>query len=160
MDLTQLYNFFTTNMKKTLLLILGLVLTTSLFAGPVGKEEAKEKALAFLNGNVGTKDGVAKAPRHQQDLSLATTGDAYHVFNIGAGNGFVIVSGSDLTPDIIGYTDEGSFDPQSLPDNMKAWLQGYADQIEWVEKNGESAASESVMRKAPADVKAMSTSIS
>ena len=154
MNLTQLYNFFTTNMKKTLLLILGLVLTTSLFAGPVGKEEAKEKALAFLNGNVGTKDGVAKAPRHQQDLSLATTGDAYHVFNIGAGNGFVIVSGSDLTPDIIGYTDEGSFNPQSLPDNMKAWLQGYADQIEWVEKNGEPAASESVMRKAPADVKA------
>lgn len=153
MNLTQLYNFFTTNMKKTLLLILGLVLTTSLFAGPVGKEEAKEKALAFLNGNVGTKDGVAKAPRHQQDLSLATTGDAYHVFNIGAGNGFVIVSGSDLTPDIIGYTDEGSFNPQSLPDNMKAWLQGYADQIEWVEKNGEPAASESVMRKAPADVK-------
>lgn len=153
MDLNRLYNFFTTNMKKTLLLILGLVLTTSLFAGPVGKEEAKEKALAFLNGNVGTKDGVAKAPRHQQDLSLATTGDAYHVFNIGAGNGFVIVSGSDLTPDIIGYTDEGSFNPQSLPDNMKAWLQGYADQIEWVEKNGEPAASESVMRKAPADVK-------
>ena len=110
-------------MKKSLLLILGLLLTTSLFAGPVGKEEAKAKALAFLNGTVSQRAGVAKAPRRLQDLSLASSGDAYHVFNIGASNGFVIVSGSDLTPDIIGYTDEGAFDAQNIPDNMKAWLQ-------------------------------------
>ncbi len=141
-------------MKKSLLLILGLLLTTSLFAGPVGKEEAKAKALAFLNGTVSQRAGVAKAPRRLQDLSLASSGDAYHVFNIGASNGFVIVSGSDLTPDIIGYTDEGAFDAQNIPDNMKEWLQGYADQIEWVEKNGEPAASECVMRKAPAGLKA------
>ena len=136
-------------MKKSLLLILGLLLTTSLFAGPVGKEEAKAKALAFLNGTVSQRAGVAKAPRRLQDLSLASSGDAYHVFNIGASNGFVIVSGSDLTPDIIGYTDEGAFDAQNIPDNMNAWLQGYADQIEWVEKNGEQV-TESKVRKAPA----------
>ncbi len=136
-------------MKKSLLLILGLLLTTSLFAGPVGKEEAKAKALAFLNGTVSQRAGVAKAPRRLQDLSLASSGDAYHVFNIGASNGFVIVSGSDLTPDIIGYTDEGSFDAQNLPDNMKAWLQEYTNQIAWVEKNGEQV-TESKVRKAPA----------
>ena len=136
-------------MKKSLLLILGLLLTTSLFAGPVGKEGAKAKALAFLNGTVSQRAGVAKAPRRLQDLSLASSGDAYHVFNIGASNGFVIVSGSDLTPDIIGYTDEGAFDAQNIPDNMKAWLQEYANQIAWVEKNGEQV-TESKVRKAPA----------
>ncbi len=142
-------------MKKSLLLILGLLLTTSLLAGPVGKDEAKVKALAFLNGNSSRKDGVAKAPRQQQNLSLAATGDAYHVFNIGSGNGFVIVSASDLTPDIIGYTDEGAFDAQNMPDNMKAWLQSYADQIAYLEKNGESPAAEAKgLRKAPASVKA------
>lgn len=140
-------------MKKSLLLILGLLLTTSLFAGPVGKEEAKEKALAFLNGNASQRAGVAKSPRRLQDLSLASSGDAYHVFNIGASNGFVIVSGSDLTPDIIGYTDEGSFDAQNLPDNMKAWLQEYTNQIAWVEKQGEVAASTSKVRKVSASVK-------
>ena len=141
-------------MKKSLLLILGLLLTTSLFAGPVGKEEAKAKALAFLNGTVSQRAGVAKAPRRLQDLSLASSGDAYHVFNIGASNGFVIVSGSDLTPDIIGYTDEGAFDAQNIPDNMKEWLQEYTNQIAWMEKQGEATASASKVRKAPAGVKA------
>lgn len=141
-------------MKKSLLLILGLLLTTSLFAGPVGKEEAKAKALAFLNGTVSQRAGVAKAPRRLQDLSLASSGDAYHVFNIGASNGFVIVSGSDLTPDIIGYTDEGAFDAQNIPDNMKEWLQEYTNQIAWMEKQGEATASASKLRKAPAGVKA------
>lgn len=136
-------------MKKALLFVIGLMLTSTLLAGPVGKEEAKAKALTFLGGKVGTAEGRAKAPL-QQELSLASTGDAYHVFNIGSDGGFVIVSASDLTPDIIGYTDEGAFDANNIPDNMKAWLQGYADQIAWAEANGEPAASESKVRRAPA----------
>lgn len=113
------------------------MLATTLMAGPVGKDEAKVKALTFLYGKAGGKSGVAKAPRQQQDLSLAATGDAYHVFNIGSGDGFVIVSGSDLTPD-----------------NMKAWLQGYADQIAYLEEKGESLTAEAkALRKAPASVK-------
>ena len=130
------------DMKKTTLFVIGLMLATTLMAGPVGKDEAKVKAQAFLSGKAGGKSGVAKAPRQQRDLSLAATGDAYHVFNIGSDNGFVIVSASDLTPDIIGYTDEGAFDVQNMPENMKAWLQGYADQIAYLEKNGVSSAAE------------------
>ena len=144
--------FTTTDMKKALLFVIGLMLTSTLLAGPVGKEEAKAKALTFLGGKVGTAEGRAKAPL-QQELSLASTGDAYHVFNIGSDGGFVIVSASDLTPDIIGYTDEGAFDANNIPDNMKAWLQGYADQIAWAEANGEPAASESKVRRAPAVMK-------
>ena len=141
-------------MKKALLFVIGLMLTSTLLAGPVGKEEAKAKALTFLTGKVGTVEGRAKAPLQEEQLSLATTGDAYHVFNIGSDGGFVIVSASDLTPDIIGYTDEGTFDANNIPDNMKAWLQEYANQIAWVEKNGEQV-TESKVRKAPAsDMKA------
>lgn len=136
-------------MKKALLFVIGLMLTSTLLAGPVGKEEAKAKALTFLTGKVGTGEGRAKAPLQEEQLSLATTGDAYHVFNIGSDGGFVIVSASDLTPDIIGYTDEGTFDANNIPDNMKAWLQEYANQIAWVEKNGEQV-TESKVRKAPA----------
>lgn len=139
-------------MKKALLFVIGLMLTSTLLAGPVGKEEAKAKALTFLTGKVGTAEGRAKAPLQEEQLSLATTGDAYHVFNIGSDGGFVIVSASDLTPDIIGYTDEGAFDANNIPDNMKAWLQEYANQIAWVEKNGQQV-TESKVRKAPAGVK-------
>jgi len=132
-----------TSMKKTLLLIVGLLLTSTLMAGPVGKEEAKEKALAFLKEEVGTKS--ARAPRHVQDVVLAQSNDAYYVFNVKNDVGFVIVSGSDLTPSIIGYADEGSFDANNIPSNMKAWLQGYADQIAYLEKSGNSASSAEAM---------------
>ena len=123
-------------MRKLFLLTIGLMLASTLMAGPVGKDEAQSKALAFLNGKAGIKSGVAKAPRMVQELSLAATGEAYHVFNIGNGNGFVVVSASDLAPDIIGYADEGEFDAENIPENMRAWMQGYADQIAYLEKTG------------------------
>lgn len=133
-------------MRKFFLLTIGLMLTSILMARPVGKDEAKLKACAFLNGKVGTRVGVAKASCRVQDLSLVTSSDAYHVFNIGEDGGFVVVSGSDYAPDIIGYADEGTFDVDNLPDNLRTWMQGYADQITYLEKtNGKG------MRKAFAE---------
>lgn len=127
-------------MRKLLLSAMALLLSSALMAGPVGKDEAQSKALAFLNGKVSTPtNGSARVQRRLQNLSLAASEKAYHVFNVDENGGFVIVSGSDLTPDIIGYADEGSFDAQNIPDNMKAWLAGYAEQIEWAEAQGVSA---------------------
>jgi hypothetical protein len=37
------------------------------------------------------------------------------VFNIGTNEGFVIVSGDDRTPAVLGYSDKGSFDMDRLP---------------------------------------------
>jgi hypothetical protein len=54
------------------------------------------------------------------------------VFNVGEQDGFVIVSGDDRTPAIMGYASEGTFKSDELPQNMKAWLEGYAEQIEWL----------------------------
>jgi hypothetical protein len=36
--------------------------------------------------------------------------------------GFVIVSGDDRTDAILGYSDRGSFDEESVPENFRAWL--------------------------------------
>ena len=43
----------------------------------------------------------------------------------------------------MGYSPDGHFDPQNIPDNCRAWLQGYADQIAYV-RTQESARSVSV----------------
>lgn len=59
----------------------------------------------------------------------------YYVFNAEGGNGYVIVSGDDRTPEILGYVDNGSFDAESIPDNMKSWLQLYVDQIKFLVDN-------------------------
>jgi hypothetical protein len=59
----------------------------------------------------------------------------YYVFNADGGNGYVIVSGDDRTPEILGYVDSGSFDPNNIPENMKSWLQLYEDQIKFLVDN-------------------------
>ena len=120
-------------MERRLLFILSLLLPTLLMANPVGKEQAQEKALSFVNGRSAAK---ARGPKAASNLRLVMSQDCYHVFNIGTGDGFVIVSGDDCAPDILGYADSGTIDPQSMPDNMKAWLQGYADEINWMKQNG------------------------
>ncbi len=55
----------------------------------------------------------------------------YFVFNFPGGKGFAIVSGDDRVRPVLGYSDEGSFDPDNLPENLRGWLAGYQDQITW-----------------------------
>ena len=49
--------------------------------------------------------------------------------------GWVILSADDMAPAVLGYSDSGTFDPDNIPDNMRAWLEAYADQIQWMRNN-------------------------
>ena len=56
---------------------------------------------------------------------------AYYVFNAGtAGGGFVIISGDDRVPAVLGYSDTGAFDKDDVPPVMQEWLDGYASQMQ------------------------------
>ena len=86
----------------------------------------------------------AAAPGKQADLrAYVGEGDAdYFVFNIGNDHGFVIVSGEDRVRPVLGYADKGTFDPDNLPDNMRAWLANYQEQITWAADHLNTASSE------------------
>ncbi len=60
----------------------------------------------------------------------------YYIFNTTGNQGYVIVSGDDRTTPILGYTDSGSFDPNKMPSNMKAWLENYEHEIEALDMLG------------------------
>ncbi len=114
-------------MKQRLSLLVNLLLFTAVIqAAPVSKTEAQKKAQQFISGKVAAARGTSTL-----DLQLATAdGDNYYVFNVSGQQGFVIVSGDDRAPEILGYSDEGQFDAENVPSNMQAWLQGYADEIQ------------------------------
>ena len=121
-------------MKKDLLLLLaGLVVPVLLMADPVDKDAARLKAEAFF-----LKKNPSSARRAQvrQDISLALTSESFHVFNLGEDGGFVMIAGDDCAPDILGYSDSGSFDAENMPENLREWLDGYAEQIAWMKENG------------------------
>lgn len=57
------------------------------------------------------------------------TTPAVYVFNAVGEQGFVLVSAEDNARVVLGYSDEGHIDAQSIPANMRAWLQMYADEL-------------------------------
>ncbi len=121
-------------MKQRLLLILSLLLMVAMSqAAPVDANKAKDKALQFLSGKQAKARGMEQGTT--PDVQLVTSeGDSYYVFNVGQQNGFVIVSGDDRAPEILGYSDSGTFDTQTIPENMRAWLQAYAEQIQLLDQ--------------------------
>lgn len=125
-------------MKRILTLAVLFLFTMIAFAGNVSEQQALQKAMAFLKANnrsginVKAKAAAHKAPRKAQ----AATNSYYYVFNLEDSQGFVIVSGDDRTEPILGYADNGTFDANNIPSNMKYLLDGYIEEMEWMEENG------------------------
>jgi len=110
-------------------------------AGPVDQETAKKKATDFIAVKMAAKskqdvkavNGTALRQRVNKGAKRAkATRDYLHVFNIDGG-GFVVVSGDDRTESILGYSPTGTFDPEDLPENLRAFLQEYADGIQYLD---------------------------
>ena len=122
-------------MYRLLTTLVGLAFFLQMSANPVTPTQAREKAAKFLNARVVGKKKLAKRSQISLETALVGSGDSYYVFNVGQDGGFVIVSGEDATEEILGYSDEGHFDVETMPDEIKSWMQGYADEISWLRLN-------------------------
>ena len=110
-------------MRRSVILLLLIVVSTAVQANPVSRSEALLKARQFMP----TKQfAESRSWRHVKGVAAASP---FYVFNDEGGRGFVIVSGDDRTQPILGYADSGSLDADSLPDNLRSWLDGYAEQM-------------------------------
>lgn len=125
--------------------------TTVVVAQSITDSQAKEKARKFLYSN---RLGKRMAPGNavplkqisQQQILPDTRGSQLYIFNIGNDGGFVIVSGDERTPEILGYTDKGTLNAHDMPENMRFWLQGYADEILALQEGSEGSGSSEVSR--------------
>lgn len=122
-------------MKRILLLMLSVVVSTMMMADDVTPEEALQQATQFVQNRAARGNGPRLAPGVQPKLTLASRVSDLYVFNVSDDAGFIIVSNDDCAIPVLGYSDSGSFDANNLPDNMRAWLQGYADEIAWAKAN-------------------------
>lgn len=130
-------------MKRTLLCILSLLMTIIIKAGDVTPEVAMKQAADFVKQRVA--NGSRRAPGASQ-LTMTKKVSGLYVINIGKSEGFVIVSPDDRTDAILGYADSGNLNPDNMPENMKAWLQGYADEIAWAKRNNITASATTAQR--------------
>lgn len=129
-------------MRTKLLFILALLLTAGMeaWAQHVTPEQAKEKASQFLKANYARTGGKRSAPAASA-LKTAVVFDAKDVagkpylYAVSATlqDGFVLVSGDERFKAVLGYSDDGTFDEQNMPDNMRVFLQGYIDEMKYLE---------------------------
>ena len=120
-------------MKQLLLIIAALFISATMNAGPVGKDEAQQKAAQFMTAKTGIQQSL-QATQSGARRAGSTQQEPYYVFNL-EGGGYVIVSGDDRTEEILGYSTTGTFDAANLPTNMRSFLQEYADAIQYIIDN-------------------------
>lgn len=106
-----------------------------LWADNVTASQARQQAQAFLSSRIAAGNGPRHAPDTTPQLMQEKQVSGLYVFNVSNNGGFIIVSNDDVAVPILGYSDSGSIDPDNMPDNMRAWLQGYADEIAWAKAN-------------------------
>ena len=117
--------------KKILILFVALIATTQmLWADEVTPEEAIRKAQNFMRQRQTSGARQRKAQATSPRLTPTQQVCGLYVFNVADEGGYVIVSNDDRTIPVLGYSDNGHLDPDDMPDNMKAWLEGYAREIE------------------------------
>jgi len=133
-------------MKKIFLGLLTIMVSVTLFAAPRTMEEAAQIAAQFTNQQPRLRM-AHKSPRAAANMRLAhkalqnnSEAAAYYVFNQEGNNGFVIVSADDRTAeDVLGYTENGSFDMNTANPNLKWWLERYTKQITALQSKPENA---------------------
>ena len=126
-------------MKRLTISLLTLCIGSMAIAEPVGKQAALYTAQTYMLAK-GKTVNLSPTPS-QSTRKKSSSGEAeeeqpyYYVFNAGGDGGYVIISGDDRTEPILGYVEQGSFDPDNIPENMRSWLQLYADQIKFIVDN-------------------------
>lgn len=128
-------------MKRTIALFYALLTVAMVLANPIDKQQARRLAAQFAESRGAQLKGE---PLRAPGRTTATEQQPLYVFNTDGNQGFVIVSGDDRAETILGYTEQGQYDEDALPENFRWWLEMTAKEIEALSLQGEA------QREAPA----------
>lgn len=127
-------------MKKHLLTIAVLTLATCIAkADPIDQKRAATIASEYASPGkqVTLVTKSKRTPSMAMKLKAAVAATSpYYIYSRGEGKGFVIVSGDDCLPEVLGYTEQGNFDPNNLPPALSDMLAYYANAVEVAQMKG------------------------
>ena len=132
----------------TLILFFGLSLSCA-----YAKKRNSEEAWAIAAEKMSEVGIVAEMPQLviRKTAAVKATGETYNPYYVFIGDcndGFIIVSGDDHLPDILGYSTGGTFDEDDLPEGLASLLEACASFVEDVETGDESALTRAAQLKA------------
>lgn len=124
-------------MKKNLL----LVIVSFVAAVPMyGDFLTPDQALRRMQ----TESGISLPTRGGKSHELLFTsylssGDAaVYVFDNAGSPGYIVLSADDVMAPVLGYADNGKFNKDEIPPQMKWWMEQYGRQISYARQNGAS----------------------
>lgn len=115
--------------RKFFIAVLLMALSfTGVWAEERSEREARMLAMRFVSGLFNGQ---------YDDTGLTYQGQicGLYVFSLGEQGGFIIVSNDDRTLPILGFSENGILDMENMSDEQRAWLQGYADEIVWLQQH-------------------------
>ena len=114
--------------NNRLLLFAGsLLIPMVVMAGPRSFQQAKaiaEKQAALLGVTIDQK-AMTKARKQGSKGEITLSQESYYVFPNANSKGFTIVSGDDRLPEIVGYSRQGSYDENNLPEGFISFMKAY-----------------------------------
>lgn len=126
-------------LNKIISTFCALCVSVVVIADPIDVEKAKQLAAQFMNGQQPQPQLVKKALRKQTDRRRLPqkyqTTAPYYIFSRGENQGFVVVSGDDALPEVLGYTESGNYDEDNMPEFLKWYLEYYGSMIEDAQAN-------------------------
>jgi uncharacterized protein YjiK len=95
-------------------------------AEQVQPETARSVARTFLSSNRAEANNLV-------DVSAEAGFPNLYIFT--TEHSFVIMSANDCVQPVLGYSLTGNFNVENMPFNMRDWLQGYSDEIQYAVEN-------------------------
>lgn len=135
-------------MRRNFLFFFAVAMTVGcvVHASPVGVTAARQVADQFFTSP------THRLPPHGGHsvtrLAYTAPQDRFFVFDRGAHGGFVIVSGDDRLPQVLGYGAEGDFSSPDLPPAVQYWMEYLDRQIAFLQSHGDVAVHHSKPRAA------------
>ncbi|MBR1804047.1 MAG: C10 family peptidase [Muribaculaceae bacterium] len=139
-------------MKKILLLLTAATIALQLTAATVDLATAKTTAEQYMRNRVYSgkfmAPGAATATLLKTEMGdINKTAPVYYIFN--TATSFVIVAGDDRAEEVLAYGDR-PLNLDLMPDNMKAWLGTYKEQIDYLISHPDLKVEKSTKLHAPA----------
>lgn len=91
-------------------------------------DEARSVAEAFMSDKLrpGSRAEIRSPQLVEAGMSAADEDDAlYYIFNYDSAGSFVVVSADDIMRPVLGYSGNGVYDPDRVPEALKWWLEQY-----------------------------------
>ncbi len=130
-------------MKRITPLLISTLVSATASANVITPTQALQLAASFSANaqslQLQPATAAAEAARMRQfgtATTSATENPPYYIVSRGAGQGFVIVSGDDCLPPVLGVVETGDYDESDMPEAFREWLQLRAEQVLFAQAHG------------------------